>query len=342
LSCINRLVCLTKVGEKMTESQNAVNPGVFDLKLKLDKGQVFSKQNGYNFPVTYRQTVRPREENSDRRRLDMNTMAPEMMALKDRLKATWMSGDYGYFATFMKAGAMEFLDELNLEPGMRMLDVGCGAGQIAIPAALRGAQVTGIDLASNLLDQARTQARFAEVKINFEQGDAETLPCDDESFDLVVSLIGAMFAPRPERVASELVRVCRTGGRIVMANWTPQGFVGELFRTVAKFVPPPEIMPSPVKWGEEETVRQRLHAGLVELNCSLRRFPFFYPFPPRDVVGLYRTHYGPINRAFASLDKKGQESLRQALEQLWIDHNVAEDGTTQYPSEYLLVTAVKG
>ncbi|MBX9685257.1 MAG: class I SAM-dependent methyltransferase [Candidatus Obscuribacterales bacterium] len=272
----------------------------------------------------------------------MNAMTPEMAALKDRLKATWMAGDYGYFAKYLEAGAMEFLEELALKPGIEMLDVGCGAGQIAIPAARRGAKVTGIDLASNLIDQARERAQAVNLEIAFEQGDAETLPYNDASFDLVVSLIGAMFAPRPERVAAELMRVCRSGGRVVMANWTPGGFIGELFKTVGKHVAPPDIMPSPLKWGEEPTVRERLHKDIAELRCVKRNYPFWYPFGPKEVVEFYGTYYGPVNRAFGSLDEVAQESLRRDLEQLWTKHNTASDGTTQYHSEYLFVTAVKG
>jgi SAM-dependent methyltransferase len=268
-------------------------------------------------------------------------MNSEMLALKERLKATWMSGDYGRFAKYLETGALDFLGLLDIRSGISMLDVGCGAGQIAIPAAQKGANVTGIDLASNLIDQARERASAAELEITFEQGDAEELPYGDDSFDLVVSLIGAMFAPRPEKVASELVRVCRGGGRIVMANWTPAGFIGELFKTVSRHVPPPAIMPSPLKWGDEAIVRERFQRGIAELNCEKRSYPFAYPFTPSEVAEFYRTHYGPTNRAFGSLDEAGQAALKADLEKLWTNNNKAKDGTTQYQSEYLLVTAVK-
>lgn len=268
-------------------------------------------------------------------------MNSEMQALKERLKATWMAGDYGHFAKYLETGAMEFLDKLDIQPGTSMLDVGCGAGQIAIPSAKKGAKVTGIDLAANLIEQARERAQTAGVEITFEQGDAEALPYGDNSFDLVVSLIGAMFAPRPEKVADELVRVCRPGGRIVMANWTAAGFIGELFKTVGRHVPPPAIMPSPLKWGDEATVRERFHSGVAELNCEKCEYPFAYPFRPAEVVEFYRTYYGPTNRAFGTLDEAGQTALRADLEKLWMDRNQAKDGTTQYQSEYLFVTVVK-
>src|SRR5512139_443741 len=184
-------------------------------------------------------------------------LTPEMETIKTRLKATWMSGDYGLFATYLEPGALEFLARIPIEPGMRVLDVACGAGQISIPAARAGAKVTGIDIATNLIEQARARAQAENLDARFDEGDAEMLPYEDSSFDLVVSLIGAMFAPRPELVAAELKRVCRPGGRIIMANWTPSGFVGQMFRAHGKHVLPPAIVLPPVKWGDEETVRER-------------------------------------------------------------------------------------
>lgn len=271
----------------------------------------------------------------------MSTMTTEMEALKARLKATWMAGDYGHFAKYLEPGALQFLERLAIAPGTRMLDVGCGAGQIAIPAARAGAQVSGVDIALNLVEQARTWARAEEVDVRFEEGDAELLRYDDASFDLVVSLIGAMFAPRPERVARELLRTCRPGGRIVMANWTPEGFVGQLFKTVGKHLPPPPLMPSPLLWGKEAVVHERLGDGTATLQMTRRQYPFHYPFSPPEVVEHFRTYYGPINRAFAALDEAKQLALRGDLEQLWAEHNQATDGSTRYESEYLEVVAVR-
>lgn len=271
----------------------------------------------------------------------MSAMTPEMESLKARLKATWMAGDYGHFAKYLEPGALEFLARIPIEPGARVLDVACGAGQIAIPAARAGARVTGVDIATNLIEQARARARAEGLDVRFDEGDAEMLPYEDASFDLVVSLIGAMFAPRPELVAAELVRVCRPGGRIVMANWTPEGFVGQMFKTIGKHVPPPPIMPPPVKWGDEATVRERLRNGVAQLQLTRRLYPFHYPFAPSEVVEFYRTYYGPINRAFATLDAAGQAALRRDLEQLWTEHNRATDGTTHYEAEYLEVVAIR-
>jgi len=268
----------------------------------------------------------------------MTTMIPEMEALKARLKATWMAGDYGHFATYLEPGALEFLARLAVAPGTRMLDVACGAGQIAIPAARAGAQVTGVDIASNLIEQARVRAKAESVDVRFDEGDAETLPYKDASFDLVASLIGAMFAPQPERVAAELIRVCRPGGRIVMANWTPEGHVGQMFKIIGKHVPPSLLMVSPVKWGDEATVHERLPNGIVRLDTTKRLYPMRYPFPPAEVVEFFRVYYGPINRAFAAA---GQSALRHDLEQLWASNNRARDGSTHVEAEYLEVVAIR-
>jgi SAM-dependent methyltransferase len=268
-------------------------------------------------------------------------ITPEMETLKTRLKATWMAGDYGTFAKYLEPGAMEFLARLPVQAGTRMLDVACGAGQISIPAARAGARVTGVDIATNSIEQARARAQAEGLDARFDEGDAEMLPYEDASFELVVSLIGAMFAPRPERVAAELVRVCRPGGRIVMANWTPEGFVGQMFKVIGKHVPPPPMMPSPLLWGDEATVRERLREGVAELRLTKRLYPFYYPFPPSEVVEHFRTYYGPMNRAFGALDDAGQVALRRDLEQLWTEHNSATDGTTHYDSEYLEVVAVR-
>lgn len=268
-------------------------------------------------------------------------MTPEMEALKSRLKATWMSGDYGHFATYLEAGALEFLSRIPIEPGMRILDVACGAGQVSIPAARAGAKVTGIDIATNSIEQARARARAENLDARFDEGDAEMLPYEDSSFDVVISLIGAMFAPRPERVAAELRRVCRPGGKIVMGNWTPSGFVGQMFKTQGKHVPPPAIMPSPVKWGDEETVRERFSDGISHLRLSRRMYPFQYPFSPAEVVEFFRTYYGPTHKAFAALDPEKQAALRQDLEALWKEHNRAADGTTFLEAEYLEVVAIR-
>lgn len=267
------------------------------------------------------------------------SMSPEMQALKTRLRATWMSGDYGVFAKYLEPDALKYLAGLKIKPGTRLLDVACGAGQIAIPAAKAGVKVTGVDLAANLIEQAQARASAEGVKVSFKEGDAEDLAFPDASFDMVVSLIGAMFAPRPDLVASEMLRVCRPGGRIAMANWTPQGFVGRMFKTIGKHVPPPPIMASPVLWGDEAKVRERFGAGVRNLETSKRMYTFCYPFAPDEVVDFFITYYGPTNRAYATLDAAGKEAMYSELEQLWASSNLAKDGTTHVEAEFLEVQA---
>jgi SAM-dependent methyltransferase len=269
------------------------------------------------------------------------SMTTEMEALKTRLKAMWMSGDYGHFAKFLEPGAMEFFPTLQIVAGERVLDVGCGAGQLAIPAAQAGANVTGIDIATNLIEQAQARAKAEGLEIRFQEGDAEDIAYEDGEFDLVFSLIGAMFAPRPDRVASEFIRVCRPGGRIIMGNWSPGGFVGQMFKIMGKHVPPPAGMPSPVLWGDEATVRQRFSEGIADLQLTRKMYPFKYPFPPSEVVEFFRAYYGPTNRAFASLDADKQAALRSDLEHLWSEHNKAAEGETSIDSEYLEVVAIR-
>jgi len=271
----------------------------------------------------------------------MSTPVSGIEPLKAKLKATWMAGDFGQIAKVIEGCAQEFIDRLELSPGTRVLDVACGSGNLAVPAAHTGADVTGVDIATNLIEQARERAKSEGLSIQFDEGDAEQLPYDDRGFDAVVTMFGAMFAPRPELVASELIRVCKLGGRIAMANWTPSGFIGEMFKTTAKHVTPPPNMPSPLKWGDQETVKERLNNGIADLQMTPRTCVFNLPFSPAEVVEFFRTYYGPTEKAFGALDENGKAALRGDLEQLWSRHNRATDGTTVVEGEYLEVIARK-
>jgi len=262
----------------------------------------------------------------------------EIDDLKSRLKTTWNTGDYDLFARYMEKDAELFYRRLGVAPGARLLDVGCGAGQLALIAARAGARVTGCDIATNWIEKARARASAERLAVTFEEGDAESLPYQDGQFDVVVSLIGAMFAPRPELVAAELTRVCRPGGLIAMANWTPGGFIGLMFKEIARHIAPAG-MPSPVLWGDEATVRDRFRDGIADLKCTRHFYRFDYPFRPDAVVDFFRANYGPMSRAFASLDAIGQDKLRSALVNLWSSHNQAVDETTKVDAEYLEVMA---
>jgi SAM-dependent methyltransferase len=264
----------------------------------------------------------------------------EFEQLKTRLKTTWMTGDYDLFSRFMEKDAEVFFTRLGIKPGTKLLDVGCGAGQLALIAARAGAKVTGCDIATNWIEMARARALAEGLEITFEEGDAESLPYRDGEFDAVVSLIGAMFAPRPDRVAAELTRVCRPGGSIAMANWTPGGFIGQMFKTISQHIAP-SGMPSPVLWGDEATVRERLRGGISDLKFAHQVYHFDYPFPPDRVVEFFRTNYGPMTRAFASLDDEGQEKLRKDLVALWSANNKSDGNITRVDAEYLEVVATR-
>ena len=269
------------------------------------------------------------------------TMTPEMSTLKTRLKATWESGDYGVFAKYLEKGALEFFDRLDIRPATRLLDVACGAGQLTIPAARKGVQVTGLDLADNLVQQARARAAEEGLEIQVDQGDAENLPYPDASFDVVMSLIGAMFAPRPELVASEMIRVCRPGGRIAMGNWTPEGHIGQMFKVIGKHAPPPPHFPSPLLWGDEATCRQRLGTAVTDLTITRYMCPVEYPFTPAKVVDFFIEYYGPTNRAYSSLNKDARRALHEDLTALWTRNNVGTDGTTRVQAEYIEVIGTR-
>ena len=269
----------------------------------------------------------------------MKALTPEMEALKAKLKATWIAGDFEQIAKSYRSGAAEFVSRLDIKPGERVLDVACGTGNLTIPAAQNGAKVIGVDIAPNLLEQGRARAKAEGLAIQFDEGDVEELPYEDASFDTIVTMFGAMFAPRPDTTAAELARVCRPGGRIAMANWTPNGFIGQMFKIVGKHVPPPSGGPSPVLWGDEATIRERLNGSVADLQLTRRLMIFNFPFSAPEVVETFRLYYGPTHRAFAALDEAGQAALRQELEQLWSTHNQSQNGVTQVESEYLEIIA---
>lgn len=264
----------------------------------------------------------------------------ELEEIKARSRQTWMDGDYGKIAKSIEPAAEEFVERRSIASGTRVLDVACGSGNVAIPAARAGATVIGVDIAPNLLEEARQRAREQSLDIEFEEGDAESLPYADSTFDMVLSMFGAMFAPRPERAAEEMLRVCRSGGTVAMANWTPGGFSGSMFKVVASHVPPPPV-PSPVLWGNENVVRERFGSGASRVEMSLRQADIRYPFPPEEVVAYFREHFGPVRNAFLALGEAEQESLRRDLVGVWSEHNRATDGTTRVGSEYLEAVATR-
>jgi len=257
--------------------------------------------------------------------------------LTARVRAIWSGADFLPIARSFAPGAAEFIERLALRPGESVLDVACGTGNQAIPAARAGARVTGIDIAANLIAEARLEARAAGVDIDFEVGDVEAMPYGDGEFDTTITMFGAMFAPRPERAAAELLRVTRKGGRIVMANWTPDGFIGEMLRAHTAVVPPPAGVPSPLLWGDVEAVRARFGDRAREISCVRRTLQFHFQVPPEEVTEEFATYYGPTVATLKAAGHAGGHQLRRALTRLWQEHNLATGDTTVVPAEYLEV-----
>ena len=253
--------------------------------------------------------VSPEVENNHH--ADYNTGSHD---IKSRMKATWEDGDYATFATYMQDGAVEIINELQLPLNIELLDVGCGAGQTAIPAGKCGARVTGVDIAENLVAYAQQRAHKAGIAAKFEVGDAENLPCEASSFDYIISMFGAMFAPHPNKVVDEFARVTRPGGTLYMANWTASSMPAQMFKCVAQHMPPAPGIVAPVLWGDEETVLKRLDPYFTNIRLSRKMYPsWHYPFAAEELVTFFRSYFGPVKKAF---DKAGAEGALELFEQL--------------------------
>jgi SAM-dependent methyltransferase len=266
--------------------------------------------------------------------------ALDIQSIKIRQKATWESGDFGQVAKYITPVAEQFMARIELRPGMTVLDAACGTGNLAVIAARHGCVTSGLDIASNLVAQARERAQRESQDIEFTEGDAEAMPYVDASFDVVVSMYGVMFAPRPERVVNELQRVTKPGGLIALANWTPGGFIGKMFSVFARHLPPPAGLPSPLLWGDEAVVRSRFNGEIEELRLARQTARMCFPFNPAATVDFFRRYYGPTLRAFAALDTVDQAALRRDLVDLQARHNVStRAGETETPAEYLEIHA---
>ncbi|MEO6801667.1 MAG: class I SAM-dependent methyltransferase, partial [Granulicella sp.] len=213
-------------------------------------------------------------------------MPPTFQQIKDAMRTTWMAGDFGVIAKTNAVAAEEYIARLAIPSGARVLDVATGTGNLAIPLARQGAIVTGVDISTNLLAQARDRAAAEGLTATFDEGDAEQLPYPDASFDAVVTMFGAMFAPRPELVGAEFARVLKPGGLLAMANWNPASFTGDMFRATSRHVPPPPGLAPPVLWGDETTVRERLAASFTRIETKLIPIYFDLPTNPAGVIAF--------------------------------------------------------
>jgi SAM-dependent methyltransferase len=265
-------------------------------------------------------------------------------------KALWEKGDFTRLAATMRESGDELIESLGVQAGMEVLDLGCGDGTTALPSAQRGANVLGVDIASNLVAAGRVRAREAGLaNLWFDEGDASHLDAlADDTFDLVVSIFGAMFAPHPIDTAREMVRVTKPGGRIVMGNWIPGDptLIAQILKISTAFAPPPPAgFISPVTWGQEEIVRERFDAaGIAEENihCERATYTFRYPGSPAEFLAVFRNYYGPTMNAFAAAEKDGRTvELQQQLQALFEAQNKGPVGRTEIPATYLKVTVRK-
>jgi len=264
----------------------------------------------------------------------------DLAAAKSRQQAAWSSGDYAVVGTTLQIVGETLCEALDVRPGQQLLDVAAGNGNISLAAARRGCQVIATDYVGALLERAAERASAERLPLVTREADAEQLPFGDGTFDVVVSTFGVMFTPDQTRAAGELARVCRPGGKIGLANWTPAGFIGQMFKTIGGHLPPPPGVQSPARWGTPEFIREQFEPRAAAIEMNPRHFVFRY----RSIahwLEVFRTTYGPMLKAFAALDPTAQQRLAQDLQALAARFNRSGDGTMVVPSEYLEVVIVR-
>ncbi|MCI0472860.1 MAG: class I SAM-dependent methyltransferase [Ignavibacteria bacterium] len=271
----------------------------------------------------------------------MENTTPEMQFIKERMKEVWSAGDFGQIAKIIEHEGRSFIDRLGIKPNSEVLDVACGNGNLAIPAARLGAQVTGVDIVPELIRQGNERAKNENLDVRFDIGDAEALPYADNQFDYVVTMFGAMFCPRPELAAGELFRVCKPGGTVAMANWTPEGFIGKFFKLGASYMPPPPGIPSPVSWGVEDTVRQRINSHASDLNLNRRIMRQDMQMSPHETAEHFIKYFGPTNKLYEILDSETRIKFKNDLIRLFDENNISKNGRMSLDAEYLEVRARK-
>jgi ubiquinone/menaquinone biosynthesis C-methylase UbiE len=261
-------------------------------------------------------------------------------ALKARQQAAWSSGDYAVVGTTLQIVGEDLCEALDVRAGAKVLDVAAGNGNAALAAARRWCEVVATDYVPALLDRARLRAEADGLAIEFRPADAEALPFEDASFDAVVSTFGVMFTPNQDRAAAELLRVCKPGGKIGLANWTPDGFIGQLFKTIGKYVPPPVGVKSPALWGTRARLAELFESESASVRAAQRYFTFRYR-SAHHWLEVFKTYYGPVLKAFAALDAPAREELERDLNALIERFNRSGDGTMVVPSEYLEVVITR-
>ena len=276
--------------------------------------------------------------------MDLSTSLPasatDLAALKLKQQATWSAGDYAVVGTTLQIVGETLCEALDLRAGQQALDVAAGNGNATLAAARRGCDVVSTDYVAALLERGKARANAEGLAVRFEEADAENLPFPDASFDVVLSTFGVMFTPNQERAAAELARVCRPGGKIGLANWTPSGFIGELFKVIGRHLPPPSGVKSPSLWGTEERLRELFGERITSIEAHRREFIFRYR-SPQHWLDTFRSYYGPIHKGFAAVGPEKEAALAGDLLGLAQRFNRATDGTMVVPSEYLEAVIVR-
>ncbi len=266
--------------------------------------------------------------------------APDFETLKSKQHTAWSSGDYARIGVTLQIVGEELAEAMDLRAGQKVLDIAAGNGNVTLAAARRWCHVTSTDYVESLLDHGRQRAEAEGLSIDFRIADAEHLPFEDESFDAVVSTFGAMFSPDQDSTASEMLRMCKPGGRIGLANWTPDGFIGQMFRAIGKYLPPPTGVKSPALWGTRVWVDQTFGVAASGIVATPRIFNFRY-HSPHHFLDIFREYYGPLLKAFEALDASGQKALAHEILALIGEMNLASDGTMVVPGEYLEVVVTR-
>jgi ubiquinone/menaquinone biosynthesis C-methylase UbiE len=264
----------------------------------------------------------------------------DLKALKARQRGAWSSGDYAVIGTTLQIVGEGLCEALDIRSGQKVLDVAAGNGNVSLAAARRWCEVVATDYVPALLERARERAAADQLDIAFREADAEALPFDNESFDAVVSTFGVMFTPDQERAAAELMRVCKRGGKIGLANWTPEGFIGQLFKTIGKHVAPPPGAKSPALWGTRARIIEMFGPQAASIESAQRNFVFRYR-SPEHWLEIFRTYYGPLLKTFAALEPPAQMALQRDVLALINQFNRARDGSMVVPSDYLEIVITR-
>jgi ubiquinone/menaquinone biosynthesis C-methylase UbiE len=265
---------------------------------------------------------------------------PALEAIKARQQGAWSSGDYAVVGTTLQIVGEDLCEALDLRAGQTVLDVAAGNGNVSLAAARRWCEVTATDYVPALLERARERALAERLNIEFREADAEALSFADASFDVVVSTFGVMFTPDQDRAAAELVRVCKRGGKIGLANWTPEGFIGQVFKTIGKHAPPPAGVKSPALWGTRARIAELFEPHAASIKSAQRNFLFRYR-SPEHWLDVFKSYYGPLLKTFAALEPEKQTALRNDLLALIAQFNRSGDGSMVVPSEYLEIVVTR-